>query len=435
MNPSDDLDALLRRHYARTADTGATEVQISAILRAVADARRPQDASRWVPRTFRRGEGAQGTTTMRLLGFAGLLLVLGGLAAAGSGLLRAPEPMSRTYERVFEPVGSLPAETSTKNLVALPDGDALLIGDPGSDTAEGPNLYRFDGGTGAFTGIGRLALPRWEPEAAVLDGGLVLVVGSSNDARAELVDPRDGTTRLIGSTVHQHAYGYVATPLLDGRVLISDGDPELYDPRSETFTATGPSSDPFRNGHSAVLLRDGRVLVVGGTEDVTSAAEVFDPATGTFEPTGPLAFMTTSTTASPLADGRVLVVDSTGRAQVYDPENDRWTETGSLPEPRGWHGAVTLADGRVLVAGGFGRDAVEEADDAFLYDPDTGAFTVTTAMTTQRVDPFMAMLADGRVLVVGNRCRNSGCYGLGDDSGAYATEPARLRLVSAEIFR
>src|SRR5215471_11024320 len=50
-----------------------------------------------------------------------------------------------------------------------------------------------------------------------------------------------------------------------------------------TFTATGDMTTA-RVGHTATLLLDGRVLIVGG--DKTGTAELYDPATGAFTPTG-----------------------------------------------------------------------------------------------------------------------------------------------------
>ena len=70
-----------------------------------------------------------------------------------------------------------------------------------------------------------------------------------------------------------HTYGATATLLQDGRVLVaggeveSDGDAssaaDLYNPTTGQWTPTG-SMRTARRGHIATLLADGRVLVAGG---------------------------------------------------------------------------------------------------------------------------------------------------------------------------
>ena len=64
---------------------------------------------------------------------------------------------------------------------------------------------------------------------------------------------------------------------------------ELYDPRSGTFSPTG-SMAAARTVHTAALLADGRVLVVGGSVDFSStaftSAQLYDPGTGSVQPTG-----------------------------------------------------------------------------------------------------------------------------------------------------
>ena len=67
---------------------------------------------------------------------------------------------------------------------------------------------------------------------------------------------------------------------------------ELYDPATGTFSPTG-SLAAVRAGKTATLLRDGRVLFAGGyncgaagQDGIWASAELYDPATGTFSPTG-----------------------------------------------------------------------------------------------------------------------------------------------------
>src|ERR1044072_9486652 len=100
---------------------------------------------------------------------------------------------------------------------------------------------------------------------------------------------------------------HTATLLADGRVLIAGGDmieaggppvpfrtqvsAELYDPRTGTFSPTGNMTTP-RSGHTATLLADGRVLIAGGgvtnanagalADPALASAELYDPGTGTF---------------------------------------------------------------------------------------------------------------------------------------------------------
>src|SRR5262245_14684326 len=67
-------------------------------------------------------------------------------------------------------------------------------------------------------------------------------------------------------------------------------------------------------------------------------------------------------TATPLPDGRVLVVGgqsdanapntALNKATAYNAQSDTWTEVAAMSAPRSGHTATLLPDGRVLVVGG-----------------------------------------------------------------------------------
>jgi hypothetical protein len=127
---------------------------------------------------------------------------------------------------------------------------------------------------------------------------------------------------------------------------------------------TGAMVQP-RINDTATLLPNGKVLVAGGTDiDVghvgrLATAELYDPATGTWNSTGSLAVARAYHTATLLQNGLVLVVggwdanfDPIKTAELYDPVTETWTLTGELNVPRLFHTETLLSDGRVLVAGG-----------------------------------------------------------------------------------
>ncbi len=213
--------------------------------------------------------------------------------------------------------------------------------------------------------------------------------------------------------------GHTATVLRDGRVLIVGGDTalnahtataEIFDPVTNTFSPTGSLNAP-RTGHSATLLPDGRVLVIAGYNNtgLLGDAEIYDPATGQWTVTQPNFAHGVVHIATLLKDGRVFVMagsqpsGSSGlddRVEIFDPQTNLWQKVAYHENTGGGAAATLLADGRVLIAGG-------TADPA-IYDPTHDAWHFAGMLITPRSQAQMARLPDGRVLLIGGVAFSAG---------------------------
>ena len=257
----------------------------------------------------------------------------------------------------------------------------------------------------------------------------------SQPAAARTIAPTSRVTHATGpgfeatGSMVSSARGYhTATLLGDGRVLIVGGQTvtegsvsifssaELYDPAAGTFSPTGPMAEA-RESDSATLLQDGRVLIVGGQNNqILSSAELYDPKTGKFSPTGSLDAPRENHTASLMVDGRVLIAggDPSGgdgqtplaTAEIYDPKSGTFSPIGSMIAARKRAGAALLGDGRVLIVGGLDAQ-LDTLSTAEIYDPKKGTFSPTGSMLTAQSVMSVITLLDGRVLVVGGDAAGS----------------------------
>jgi N-acetylneuraminic acid mutarotase len=202
-----------------------------------------------------------------------------------------------------------------------------------------------------------------------------------------------------------------ATALLDGRVLVAGGlfmdrasedraqvldSGELWDPRSGAWVRTRPLAGP-RFKASAVTLTDGRVLIVGGSQSRESdpiplgSTEIYDPPSDRWSSAGTLAVARRGFALVALPDGGALVVGGlggVGRAQServatverFDAATKEWSRVQDLPYPVVGASAIRLADGRVLVAGGSVRPPE-------LLDAETGTYVSGLTADALLFDP------------------------------------------------
>jgi hypothetical protein len=301
----------------------------------------------------------------------------------------------------FTPTGSLTATRAGKTMTRLGDGRVLVTGGYNCTDAEQAGVWAsaevYDPATGTFSPTGSMGTPRSSHTATLLADGRVLVTGGN-----------PGENPLGSQSIVLASYRTAAT---SANILRSA---ELYDPVTGTFSPTG-SMRYFRDRHTATLLQDGRVLVVGGGGegyDSRTEVELYDPATGRFSETGSVRRGRMLHTATLLQDGRVLIAGGrapNGRtyapAEVYDPRAGTFSPAGSMDSGRQQHTATLLDDGRVLIAGGYHSEVNganwDVLSSAELYDPGTGSFTPAGSMGQRRMEHTATLLDDGRVLIAG----------------------------------
>jgi hypothetical protein len=319
-----------------------------------------------------------------------LALLAAGAVFVGRELLRDDDAIPRELLGRLNTSATLTGVRSGRSVVALPEGRVLVAG----EVEDGSIAEIVDLATGSTVSIPGSEIPFMPTGAAVLpDGGILLTGVSRDQGVARVVEPANG--RVVSQAAMTAArYEPAITRLADGRVLVSGGSTsthtpeslasaEVYDPATGAFAPTGPMA-VAREGHAMTTLRDGRVLVSGGSttaprslsggsqaEQVSSQAldvELFDPARGVFE--------------------RVNLLDR------VTPRMGRGSESVA---------PVRLPDDRVLIfrgqdgqyCGRHGTDPIATA----IFDPTSG--TLSAGHPIPHNITTATALPDGRVLVTG----------------------------------
>jgi hypothetical protein len=331
----------------------------------------------------------------------------------GTADLYSPQLGQFDFEAIMQP----PRADHTATL--LISGDLLVTGGSIGDKTATATAELFHPDTGQFSATeGMMTDSRSLHTATLLQNGSVLITGGIDNtgfsngtgnclATAELYDPGTkifaATSSMTGMRC-QHS----STLLLDGTVLLAGGLPsiftpgivsntaETYDPGTAQFTATAGNMTTGVYGYTATLLKDGHVLIAGGASAsvITNAAELYNPQTRTFSATSILNVARINHTATLLPDGTVLITGGQApaggshfavlaTAELYDPQTQTFTllsGNGSCPGSPGCmttarmnHTATLQLDGTVLIA--FGSDGVNPLGSTETYNPQTRTFS------------------------------------------------------------
>jgi len=203
----------------------------------------------------------------------------------------------------------------------------------------------------------------------------------------------------------------------------SDSGPSCTgDGGPQTFTCTG-SMSVARDVPSGAALPDGKVLVAGGWNGVNgilTSAEIYDPQTGSFTPTGAMGgghlWGGWGAELPLLANGKVLVaggLDTTGQlspaAELYDPTAGTFSPTGPMQLGAISMSPVVLGDGSVLFIGGWDSVTPELPGWSYTgmgtatverYYPSAGVFQSTGSLAEDRLFGCNVRLTNGDVLAI-----------------------------------
>ena len=338
-----------------------------------------------------------------------------------------------TLSFAWTPTGSLRTARASQTATLLPSGLVLVAGGTGDANNALASSELYNSASGAWSSTGELNVARVSARAVLLPNGTVLAIGGcivndclgSTTKSAEIYNPATGTWSVTGSMRTGRAE-FVAVLLPTGKVLVAGGctsydaagcvgvtaAAELYNPATGTWTSTG-AMRAGRMAMTATVLINGKALIAGGqtaASDALSSSELYNPATGTFTLTGRLITPRSGHTATLLKSGMVLMAGgenvngiSISKAEFYNPTTGLYVATGNMPSNRQEHVAVMLPSGYVMISGGNNVNATTTTPLAScaIYNPTTGTWAAASSMHSARADHTATLLHNGHVLVAG----------------------------------
>lgn len=340
----------------------------------------------------------------------------------------------------WESTGSMGTARYAFSGLQLRNGKVLVAGGIDGTSTVLATAELYDPRTGGWAPTGNMKKARAYYTATLLPDGRVLVAGgctnnncSAATKTAEIYDPPTGTWRAVGK-MSSLRYFFRATPLQNGNVLAEGGcnqgncttvtaTAELFNPRTHQWTPTG-SMHTARDYHTATLLASGDVLVTGGytIQGASNSVEMYDAISGTWSTMTGMIYGRALHSATALPDGKVIVGGGnvgylpSDLTELYDPVANTWSLGGNLNTKRAQHSAILLRSGQAMVAGGysFTRPHYFNLASCELYDPTTNSWGFTGDMTAARDSFPLVLLSNGQVLGAGGLSANSAIVSTAD---------------------
>jgi len=305
-------------------------------------------------------------------GYTATLLPNGKVLIAGGGYpsptVLASAELYDPASGIFTPTGDMTTGRAGHTATLLPNGKVLIAGGS-TNTSALASAELYDPSTDKFSATGNMA-HAGGGTAVLLANGTVLMAHdlvALSPATAEIYDPVTGTFSSAGNQLVEWSGTQQAPLLADGRVLlvICCTAEQVYDPASGTFAFTGAMTGVFEDGFASAMPATGKFLVTGGYAEegggISAGACLYDSTTGTFVATGNMNTARYYHTGTALGDGTVLVAGgqvgtrvytATASAEIYDPAAGTFSPTGDMTTGRINHTATLLPDGMVLILGG-----------------------------------------------------------------------------------
>jgi hypothetical protein len=325
------------------------------------------------------------------------------------GVINSSSDLYDPFTRSSRRVGSMRKARFGHASALLPSGKVLIAGGyfrvtPGGIPVFDNSAEIYDPDTQTFSLTNSMLTQRALCAAVLIEDqtspifGKVLVGGGSLNTLAEIYDEVTGIFQPTAHGLHFDRFvGATSTVLKDGTTLISGGQAEeflsannlptsgdflataeIYDTSKVQFSKTQGNLSVARRHHTSTLLQDGTVLIAGGENrnGGVSAAEVYDPAAGTFTSVAAMLRERYKHTATLMNDGRVFVAGganlsgSLRSCEIYNTTTEAFSSAPSMRIGRFDHTANLLPNGWVLLTGG---ESIDD-DSVEIYDPSADQF-------------------------------------------------------------